>query len=264
MKWLRNGLLAVSLIGILFSAVGFASTFLDGDHFEDATRRIVAWQVERKIEHLFTPSPSKDRGALAAIRNRMVKDARLSEWFLGTDYPERIAASLAELCTCRLEIEDKEEKLRRLNQTKQKIAAGIRQGIKGGLDRSQFGIETLNDLIGGYYVETVDGLKRDLRIFFGANLALYAAVAVGLLLSPVAGALIAPAVLLFLGTAIAGGFYLFNQDWLATIIFHDWTGFAYLGWVAFLTLLLADVFLNRARVTLRMLGSFGFSPAGIC
>ncbi len=264
MSRLRKSLLVVSMAGILFSALGLAATLLNRSHFEDAVRRIVAWQVEQEIERLFTPAPIDGGGALAAVRNRMVENAKLAERFLGTDYPERIAAGVAELCTCRLDIADREEGLRRFTQTRDRIAAGIREVVKGGLDQNRLGIETLNDLVGGYYIQTVDGLKRDLRIFFGSNLLLFAAVAAGVLWSSVGGAMVLPAFLLFIGTAISSGFYLFNQDWLASILFHDWTGFAYLGWVAFLTLLLCDVFLNRARVTLRLISSIGISPVGIC
>jgi len=121
-------------------------------------------------------------------------------------------------------------------------------------------IETLDDLISGYYVETVDGLKRDLRIFFGSNLALYVTVGLGVLFSALGNALVVPAFLLFLGTLVSSGLYLFGQDWLSTILFHSWTGFAYLGWVGFITVFLADVFLNRARVTLRILSSVNWIP----
>ena len=38
------------------------------------------------------------------------------------------------------------------------------KSLKGDLELSGIGIATPNDLAAGYYIETVEGLKRDLRI----------------------------------------------------------------------------------------------------
>lgn len=264
MSKLRKVLLAISLFGMVFSSAGLAVTLLDRSTFEDATRRIVAWKVENRIERLFTPAPADGGGAFAAARNRLLEKANLAERLLASNYPEGIAERIARECVCRMDQQDRAAVQRRYEQAKETVETVVRLALHGEIELSRIGVETLDDLVAGYYVETVEGLKRDLRIFFGSNLLLYAAVAAGALWSPVGGALVAPAALLFLGTAISSGFYLFNQDWLATILFHDWTGFAYLGWVAFLTLLLCDVFLNYARVTLRIVSSLGISISGLC
>lgn len=260
MGWLRKGLLAISLLGMSFSGAGLAVTFVDERHFEDRTRQLVTWQVEREIRDLATLPPVEEDGALAALRNRMADSIALSERLLGSDLPERIAETIAELCVCDLDYEDREEHERRFNEAKDSFAAVIRGGLASGIALTRIKIGTLDDLISGYYVETVEGLKRDLRIFFGSNLALYTIVGFGVLFSGLGNALVIPAFLLFLGTISSSGLYLFGQNWLSTILFHDWTGFAYLGWVAFITAFLADVFLNRARVTLRILSSVSWIP----
>lgn len=253
MDWLRRSLLAISLLGVLFSGAGLAVTFLDQRHFENLTRDLVAWQVEREIRDLVTLPPVEEGGALAALRDRMADSIDVSERLLGSDLPERIAGVLAELCVCDLNEEDREAHERRFNQAKDNIAEMIRGGIAAGIALTRTKMETLEDLIVGYYVEIVEGLKRDLRIFFGSNLVLYAIVGLGVLSSSLGNALVIPALLLFTGTALSSGLYLFGQNWLATILLQDWTGFAYLAWVALITLFIADVFLNRARVTLRLL-----------
>lgn len=260
MEWLRRGLLAVSLLGILFSGAGLAVTFVDERRFEEMTRQVVTWRVEREMKDLVTLPPAKEGGALAALRNRMADSVDIGERLLGSNLPERIAEKTAKLCVCQLGIEDRAENQRRFNEAKSRIAIAIRNGLSGGMALTRIKIETLDDLISGYYVETVDGLKRDLRIFFGSNLALYAMVGLGVLFSALGNALVVPAFLLFLGTLVSSGLYLFGQNWLSTILFHSWTGFAYLGWVAFITVFLADVFLNRARVTLRILSSVNWIP----
>ncbi len=260
MDWLRKILLAVSLLGMLFSGMGLAVTFVDERRFEDMTKQLVIWQVEREMKDLVTLPPAKEGGALAALKNRMADSVEFGERLLGSDLPERIAEKTAEFCVCQLGIEDRAERQRRFDDAKNRIATGIRNGLSGGMALTRIKIETLDDLISGYYVETVDGLKRDLRIFFGSNLALYAIVGFGVLFSALGNALVVPAFLLFLGTLVSSGLYLFGQNWLSTILFHSWTGFAYLGWVAFITAFLVDVFLNRARVTLRILSSVSWIP----
>ena len=260
MGWLRKGLLAISLLGILFSGAGLAVTFIDERHFEDLTRQLVTWQVEREIRDLVTLPPVEEGGALAALRNRMTDSIESSKRLLGSDLPERIAETIAELCACDLDYEDREEHERRFNEAKDSIASIVRSGLASGIALTRIKIGTLDDLISGYYVETVEGLKRDLRIFFGSNLVLYTVVGLGVLFSGLGNALVIPAFLLFIGTVTSSGLYLFGQNWLATILFQDWTGFAYLAWVAFITVFLADVFLNKARVTLRILGSINWIP----
>ena len=260
MGWLRKGLLTISLLGALFSGAGLAVTFIDERKFEDLTRQLVTWQVEREIRDLVTLPPVDEGGALAALRSRMTDSIEFSERLLGSDLPERIAETIAELCVCDLDYEDRAERERRFNEAKDNFAAIIRNGLAGGIAYARIKIGTLDDLIAGYYVNTVEGLKRDLRIFFGSNLVLYTVVGFGVLFSGLGNALVIPALLLFTGTVISSGLYLFGQNWLATILFNDWTGFAYLAWVAFITLFLADVFLNRARVTLRLLSLVNWIP----
>ena len=43
--------------------------------------------------------------------------------------------------------------------------------------------------------------------------------------------------------------YLLNQDWLHAVVYSDYVGFAYLGYLALASALLADVVFNRARAT---------------
>ena len=214
MGWLRKGLLTVSLLGILFSGMGFAVTFVDERRFEDMTRLLVIWHVEREIKATVALPSAKEGGALGALRNRMADSAEFGERLFGSDLPERIAEKTAELCVCQLGIEDRAEHQRRFNDARDRIATAIRNGLSGGVALTRLKIETLDDLISGYYVETVDGLKRDLRIFFGSNLALYVTVGLGVLFSALGNAL---------------GYQLFCCSWgrssQAGCIYSDRTGF---------------------------------------
>jgi hypothetical protein len=69
----------------------------------------------------------------------------------------------------------------------------------------------------------------------------------------------ARAVTIIAGALVAGAtagtwLYLFAQSWLHTVLFSDYVGAAYVGWVALIVAAELDVLLNRARVTNAVLG----------
>ena len=67
--------------------------------------------------------------------------------------------------------------------------------------------------------------------------------------------LVLPAFVLVGAVGITGGMYLFSQNWLHTIIFGQYIGFAYSLYLAAVALLLTDVAFNRARVTTQIVNS---------
>ena len=58
-----------------------------------------------------------------------------------------------------------------------------------------------------------------------------------------------PSALLLTSTLICSFFYVFEQNWLLTIIYDDYLGFAYLGYLGVVFLFLCDIVLNYARIT---------------
>jgi len=56
----------------------------------------------------------------------------------------------------------------------------------------------------------------------------------------------------------------FEQNWLLTIIYNDYLGFAYLGYLLIVFLFLCDIVLNRARVTTKIVNAIGnaLGPVG--
>ena len=65
-----------------------------------------------------------------------------------------------------------------------------------------------------------------------------------------------PGVLLSASTLICSYFYIFQQNWLMTIIHGDYLGFIYLAWLGVVFLFLCDIVLNRGRVTSEILNAF--------
>lgn len=239
MKWLRNGLLAVSLAGVLFSAGGLSLTFLNAAQIEESSRNLVIPRVEAKIRELMTPKPVEGDGKMAALRNRLVEKAKgIADEMLGSDYADRIREQVAELCVCRMTPVERDETLRRYDDAKGRVNDMFEAAVSGKFSELRMEKGTLKDLVGGYYVDTVEGLLRELRIFFGLNLVLFGLVgAVSFFAAPSPGLLV-PAGLLFASTVWAGYLFIFNQNWLATVVFHTWSGYGYLILVVILFLCL--------------------------
>jgi hypothetical protein len=94
---------------------------------------------------------------------------------------------------------------------------------------------------------------RELRIFTASNAIAFALLVVIMLFRRAATLqLFLVAVVLVGAVGVTGGLYIFNQNWLHTIVFSDYVGMAYAVYLAGVSLLFADVVFNRARATTRI------------
>jgi len=108
----------------------------------------------------------------------------------------------------------------------------------------------ITNFIQSNYAKVVANLKRDIRIFTAANTLVFMMILALLIWKPQASLQIfVPGVLAITATLICSYFYIFEQNWLLTIIFNDYIGFTYLTYLAVVFALLSDIVLNRARVT---------------
>lgn len=109
--------------------------------------------------------------------------------------------------------------------------------------------DKLQNVIREKYVSVTQKLLREFRIFTGVNAGIF--ILFSLLLGlrrKKTSALLVPAMLLLPTAAVSGVCYLFAQNWLYTLLFNDYAGFAYLGWNVVVILFLLDIALNDARV----------------
>ncbi len=107
------------------------------------------------------------------------------------------------------------------------------------------------------YDEVLAELRRDLKIFCASNLVVFLMALALAVFKGRAGAHLLPiSVLLSLATVIATYFYVFNQNWLWTIVFNDYWGWSYLGFVGVLFVFLMDIAFNRGRITTRVINFF--------
>ena len=257
MRPAQLAVLVIALLGMTFSALGLSVTYLGVERLERPAVAFVQWQVEKQLREVFSPEtlPEGAGGVFAAARDMVTSRIDIAEAALGSDLPDLIAERIARLCVCSLPPEERENLAERFEVAKANAKAFVEAAMRGSIERDRVGLSTLEDLIAGHYVATVDGLIRDLRIFFGSNLALFAIIGIAGVLSSVAPALVVPAGLLAASTVAAAAIYLFEQNWFYTIIFGSYVGWGYLIWVAIIALFLIDITLNRARVTSAILES---------
>jgi hypothetical protein len=109
------------------------------------------------------------------------------------------------------------------------------------------------------YARITAELLRDVRIFTFCNAIAF----LFLLLASLAkkqqiDLLFWPGMMLFASILCCTASYLLARDWLWSMIYSDYMGFGYLGYVATVFLLLSDIVLNRARVLSRL---FGIRPS---
>lgn len=100
------------------------------------------------------------------------------------------------------------------------------------------------------YAAVAARLLREFRIFSGSNAIAF--LLVGLLAHCKRDAgpqLLVPSACLLLAAAITGVLYVTQQDWLHTLVFGDFVGFAYIAYLAVVGGFLIDIAMNRARVT---------------
>lgn len=116
--------------------------------------------------------------------------------------------------------------------------------------------EKLLSLIESTYASVTQSLTREFRIFTSSNAAVFAILGFTTLLRRKAGLQLAlPAVVLVGSATITGSLYLFNQNWLHTVVFSQYVGMTYVVYLAGVTLLLADIAFNRARITTHIINA---------
>jgi hypothetical protein len=234
MEWLRKGLIVMSAVGFLTSGAGLAMVVLGADELEETTKAEVVPRVEAKIRELVTVEPVEGDGRLAAMRNKLAEKSReIADRMLGGDFPERIRTRIAELCVCNMTDAEQHAVLRRYEETLARVKEKLEAALGGKLSELKPEEGMVGALVGGYYVDTVQGLQRELTIFFGLNLVLFALVGA----VTFAGAL-------FAATIWAAYLFIFDKHWLAKIVFHGWSGYGHLV----LVVLLFGLVLHGVRV----------------
>jgi hypothetical protein len=247
---MRRALFILSILGFSVFAAILATSFFSPLTVERVAREIVRIEVERRVVNKIDALSNSRVVALAQMAlGKTDAELQAAERLLADDVPRKVAAAVANMlnadCECRkrlaqLAVNAQKDRIADLTQVRERLAS----------------------LIESAYASVSAQLLRELRIFVSSNALAFAALgAVTYARRGAALQLVLPAVVLLGAVTATSVIYLFNQDWLHSIVYSDYVGFAYLGYLALASALMADVVFNRARVTTKVVNAIS-SAAG--
>jgi hypothetical protein len=235
-------------LGAVTFAVFFALTVRTPEWLEayasDFIEQEAARQLDERIDSLQPVSGDSALSRMAASLARQNEaDIARHKAALKAQVHERMADALAEIrnldCECRA-----------------KWAQWLKQGTENQILLLQQANAVVTDFIHASYAQVVEQLKRDVRVFTAANAAMFLLVLAIALAKPQASLqLFVPGLLLTAATVICSYFYIFEQNWLLTIIYNDYLGYAYLAYLGLVFGFLCDIALNHARVTTELVNA---------
>ena len=236
----------------MFGAI-FIGTVSHRDVAENFVKKFVVKEIEKRFHDDF-PYFVKIKNSIAPKRFlektkiKFRKQLHKVNTLLISDLPERISEQIATMCTCE-GFENSEIMQRQFEENRKALQKGITESLSEKKFKMEIGLKNLDSLIRGYYYEITSNLIRDVRIFSGSNTILFFLMLMMITLSNKYGqALLVPCSLLLMGTLIGTGIYLLGQDWLNVILFNDYMGYGYLGYVGVITALLGDILFNSGKV----------------
>lgn len=232
----------IGLLGVVVLGTALGLTFGVPEGVESVAASFVRHRIEmevgEKIEALSATTPDRGVGRIAKrlAQGREAEIATIKERLRSKAY-EKVAEAIAEMrdlsCECR-----------------EKYAQRARQSMALRVSSLELVNSTLLDFAKTKYMVVVSKLTRELRIFLGSNLAVFASLLLLSFAKPRAVAhLFLPALLLTLSTLVSGYFYVFRQNWFFTLVYSDYVGWAYVVYVMLLFGALSDIAFNRARIT---------------
>ena len=241
----------LGLLGIVLFVPLFLFTFAGPQIIETSGKSFIEWklqsEMDKKIESIRLPEPTKLEGLLGAkartLRAETEQKLENVRQQLKADAPAILSAQIAKLrnldCECR-----------------QKWEQSVRVSMQSKLASLEMAKSKLIDFTHVKYMEIVQKLTLDVRVFLSANAIVFIFLfAASFMQSRATKQLFLPGGLMLVSTCICSYFYIFEQNWLYTIIYNDYTGFAYVGYLAFVFAILCDIVFNRARVTTEVLNS---------
>lgn len=241
----RRCLLAVAVCGFVVFAALFMLSVARPHVIEVSARTLLVAEVERRTRERLDAVSESDSALAGLARKAMVAHAHEAAQLrrMKEALSERVSSTVDGMadpaCACRAGLRD---------QARIRIDARLAQ-----LDEWDARLEAL---IRSAYAHTANQLRREIRIFAGTNALVFLMLGViAWRKQAVALHLLVPAVVLLGSVGVSAAFYLFNQDWVRTVVFNDYVGYGYAVWLGILLALLTDILANRARVTTRILNT---------
>lgn len=118
-------------------------------------------------------------------------------------------------------------------------------------------------IIQGGYMVVVEELRSELRIFTASNAACFLLLLLMSFAKPAASRhLMIPGALLLVSTLFCAWMYVFQQNWLLTLVHGTYVGWAYASYVGVVFMFLCDIALNRGRCTCEVANGIAGSLGG--
>ena len=235
----------VSFFALTYSVPGWVESFA-ADYIESKAQE----QIDASIDGIRPPESESALGRLAqSMYEKNEAQIQQLKTNLKNKVHERWAAALAAVrdlsCECRSKWED-----------------WFESGLNTNIALLQAANDQISNFIHSTYMRVATELKRDIRIFTASNTAVFILLLLISFLKPQAIThLFLPGMLLAVSTAVCTYFYIFEQNWLLTIIHSSYLGFAYSAWLGIVFLFLCDIVFNRGRVTTEILNAI-FNAVG--
>ena len=229
----------LAFFAFTYAVPGWVETFA-ADYIESEAGE----RIDVSIDSIQPPKSESALGRLAqSIYEKNEAEIERLKSNLKDDVHAQWAAALASVrdldCECRDKWED-----------------WFESGFNTNIILLQAANEQVSSFIHATYMDVATELKRDIRIFTASNALVFILLLLVSFLKPQAIThLFLPGVLLVVSTLICSYFYIFEQNWLLTIIQNSYLGFAYLAWLGAVFLFLCDIVFNRGRITTEILNS---------
>lgn len=240
------------LIGIILFIPLFLFTFSDPQLIEHTGRSFIAWKLKQETDKIIDSIRLPEEKGFEKLLGKKVADLRteteqkleIIRNQLKADAPAILAVQIVKMLD--LDCECRKKWVERLRISMQLEIASLEAAEAKLIDFSQ-----------AKYMEIVKKLTLDVRIFLGANAVIFVFLFGVSFLKPRAlSHLFLPGILMLISTVICSYFYIFEQNWFFTIIYNDYTGYGYIGYLFVVFTFLCDITFNKARVTTKIINVF--------
>lgn len=235
----------IGFIGLILFGLLFGLTYGLPGAVEESAKGFVQKQIAIEVEEKYLQAKESSVAQKAfsiASKLGFEKEQIVSD--LENDLPNKIATVIANMCGYDCE-------------KKKAVAASITKSYVEKIANIEVAQYNLGEVIKGKYMEIVENLRFDLRIFLGTNAAMFLILVIAAYMKPKAVTqLFLPGMLLLTATIISSCIYIFGQDWFYTILYNDYMGFGYIAYLSIIFGFLMDVTFNKAQVTSEILNAF--------
>lgn len=238
-----NNILKSSLIlFVLVYSMAFVYTLQSPHTIEKDATEFIKKEIEKRTnEKIDTLSQKYENNKLVKLSKKFYdkenEQLKLYQEALKQKVHEKMTAVVAKMqkwdCECR-----------------EKYGEFVKGIFDAQVKKLSESVNKLQEFMQYQYMNVVQNLLNDFRIFTGSNLLVVVMLLLLMLIKPQANLQIGLLVgFTALSTLVTSYLYIFEQNWFFTIIYNDFIGYAYLAYLGVIFFFLWDIIFNKARIT---------------